>query len=410
MVFEVRIHGRGGQGVVTAAEILSIAAFVEGQHAQAFPSFGFERTGAPVVAFCRIDDREIGTREPIAEPDALIIQDPTLLHQVDVFSGLTADGYVLTNSSRSFEELGLTDLFERHARERLLTVPATDIAREKLGRPIPNAALLGGFAALSRALSVESVAEAIREKFPGKIAGGNVAAAKAAFQRVRQRMKVVIEKMELDETGFPQPTGELEELKADSVVLALGQDTDLSLLDGVEGIEVEDGVVKVARNMMTGHEGVFAGGDMVPDERTVPVGIGHGKKAARHIDGWLAGRPYEQPPRHELATFDKLNTWYYSDAPRTERAKLDMARRRGTFEEVIQGLDEDNALFEARRCLSCGSCFSCDNCYGVCPDNAVIKRGEPGELYEIDLDFCNGCGMCVAECPSGAIRMEPEEI
>jgi NADPH-dependent glutamate synthase beta subunit-like oxidoreductase len=222
--------------------------------------------------------------------------------------------------------------------------------------------------------------------------------------------KLVIEKMELDETGFPQPTGELEELQADSVVLALGQDTDLSLLDGVAGIEVEDGVVKVGPNMMTGHDGIFAGGDMVPDERTVTVGIGHGKKAARHIDGWLRGQPYEPPPKHELATFDKLNTWYYSDAPRTERPKLDVIRRQGTFDEVVQSLDEDNALFEARRCLSCGSCFSCDNCYAVCPDDAVIKRGEPGELYEIDLDFCKGCGMCVSECPSGAIEMVPEEI
>ena len=161
--------------------------------------------------------------------------------------------------------------------------------------------------------------------------------------------------------------------------------------------------------MMTGH-GVFAGGDMVPDERTVTVGIGHGKKAARHINGRLRGQRYEAPPKNELATFDKLNTWYYPDAPRTERPKLDVVRRQGTFDEVVQSLDEDNALFEARRCLSCGTCFSCDNCYGVCPDNAVIKRGEPGELYEIDLDFCKGCGMCVSECPSGAIEMVPEEI
>ncbi len=222
--------------------------------------------------------------------------------------------------------------------------------------------------------------------------------------------KLTIEKMELDETGFPQPTGELEELEADSVVLALGQDTDLSLLDDVSGIEVEDGVVKVGPNMMTGHEGVFAGGDMVPDERTVTVGVGHGKKAARYISGWLGGRPYEPKPKNELASFDKLNTWYYSDAPRTERPKLDTVRRQGTFDEVVQSLEEENALFEARRCLSCGTCFSCDNCYGVCPDNAVIKKGEPGELYEIDLDFCKGCGMCVSECPSGAIEMVPEEI
>jgi NADPH-dependent glutamate synthase beta subunit-like oxidoreductase len=226
--------------------------------------------------------------------------------------------------------------------------------------------------------------------------------------------KLLIEKMELDDTGFPQPTGEVEELEADSVVLALGQDTDLSLLEGVSGIEVEDGVVKVGPNMMTGHEGVFAGGDMVPDERTVTVGIGHGKKAARHIDGWLRGEPYAAPPKHELADFDMLNTWYYADAPRTVQPALDPIRRQGTFDEVVQGLDQSNALFEARRCLSCGNCFSCDNCYGVCPDNAVLKLAETAEAnvngYAIDLDYCKGCGMCVSECPSGAIRMEAEAI
>jgi pyruvate ferredoxin oxidoreductase gamma subunit len=183
-MFQVRIHGRGGQGVVTAAEMISIAAFIEGRHAQAFPSFGSERTGAPVVAFCRIDDHEIRVREPISEPDALIIQDPTLLHQVDVFNGLAEDGYVLLNSARSFERLGLGDLVERFPREHLLTVPATDLAREHLGRPIPNAVLVGGFAALSGLISLESVTAAIHEKFSGKIADGNAAAAAAAYELV----------------------------------------------------------------------------------------------------------------------------------------------------------------------------------------------------------------------------------
>jgi NADPH-dependent glutamate synthase beta subunit-like oxidoreductase len=222
--------------------------------------------------------------------------------------------------------------------------------------------------------------------------------------------KLLIERMELDETGFPQPTGETEELEADSLVLALGQEADLSLLEGVPGIEVDDGVVTVGPNMMTGHPGVFAGGDMVPAERTVTVGVGHGKKAARNIDGWLRGRAYETPAKHAIAGFESLNTWYYSDAPRSEQPRLDAVRRASSFAEVVSGLDEDNALFEARRCLSCGNCFSCDNCYGVCPDNAVIKLGRPGELYEIDLDFCKGCGLCVAECPCGAIEMVPEEI
>ena len=222
--------------------------------------------------------------------------------------------------------------------------------------------------------------------------------------------KLVLERMELDEGGFPQPTGETEELEADSLVLALGQEADLSLLDGVSGLEVDDGVVQVGDDMMTGYPGIFAGGDMVPAERTVTVGVGHGKKAARCVDAWLRGGRYEAPPKPALASFDTLNTWYYSDAPRTEEPQLAAARRASTFDEVVGGLDESNALFEARRCLSCGSCFSCDNCYGVCPDNAVIKLGAPGELYAIDYDFCKGCGICVAECPSGAIEMVPEEI
>ena len=216
--------------------------------------------------------------------------------------------------------------------------------------------------------------------------------------------------MELDETGFPQPTGELEELEADSLVLALGQDTDLSLLEGVPGLEVDNGVVTVGRDMMTGCPGVFAGGDMVPDDRSVTVGVGHGKRAAKNIDAWLSGAAPEPVVRPELATFDTLNPWYYADAPRTRRPLLEKARRESTFDEVVMGLDESNALYEARRCMSCGNCFSCDNCYGVCPDNAVIKLGRPGERYLIDLDYCKGCGICAKECPSGAIRMVPEDI
>jgi pyruvate ferredoxin oxidoreductase gamma subunit len=188
-MFQLRIHGRGGQGVVTAAEMLSIAAFAEGRHAQAFPSFGSERTGAPVTAFCRIDDKPIRSREPISQPNGLIVQDPTLLHQVDVFSGLVPDGYILINSSRSFDELGLGELNERFRAERLVTVPATELAREHLGRPIPNAALLGGFAALSALISLDSVTAAIREKFSGKPAEGNVRAAASAFELVAQEMK-----------------------------------------------------------------------------------------------------------------------------------------------------------------------------------------------------------------------------
>ena len=188
-MFQVRIHGRGGQGVVTAAEMLSIAAFEDGKYAQAFPTFGSERAGAPVTSFCRIDERPIRVRELIAEPDGLIVQDPTLLHQVDLFSGLGEDAYLLINSSRSFDELGLGEFASRFRRERLLTVPATELAREHLGRPVPNTVLLGGFAALSGVVSLDSVVKAIGDKFKGSVAEKNVLAAERAFEYVRDEMK-----------------------------------------------------------------------------------------------------------------------------------------------------------------------------------------------------------------------------
>ncbi|HSD00607.1 MAG TPA: FAD-dependent oxidoreductase, partial [Casimicrobiaceae bacterium] len=231
----------------------------------------------------------------------------------------------------------------------------------------------------------------------------------STIRNVGDEGTLTVERMALDASGYPQPTGEVETLESDSLVLALGQDVDLSLLAGVPGLAIEDGTVKVGPNMMTGYAGIFAGGDMVPSERTVTVAIGHGKKAARHIDGWLRDEAYVPAPKHELATFDKVNTWYYSDAPKTVRPMLDIARRTSTFDEVVHGLDESNALFEARRCLSCGNCFECDNCYGVCPDNAVIKLG-PGKRFEFNYDYCKGCGLCVAECPCGAIKMVAETI
>lgn len=219
--------------------------------------------------------------------------------------------------------------------------------------------------------------------------------------------KLTVEKMELDENGFPQPTGEFEELGADSVVMALGQESDLGLVERARDIEIEKGVVQVNSQMMTGRRGVFAGGDMVPSERTVTVAIGHGKKAARYIDAFLHGTEYHKPPVTGDATYDRLTNWYYADAPHRVRAKIESARRASTFDEVVQGLDQDSALFEARRCMSCGNCFGCDNCFGVCPDNA-IKKIKPGE-YEFKYDYCKGCGICVEECPCGSIMMVPEE-
>ncbi len=220
--------------------------------------------------------------------------------------------------------------------------------------------------------------------------------------------KLQVEKMVLDEKGFPQPTGEFEELEADSLVLALGQESDLSLLKDVPDLEVEDGVVKVNAMMMTGHAGIFAGGDMVAAERTVTTGVGHGKKAARNIDAWLRSTEYVGHDKQQIVEFKDLNPWYYSDAPHAVRPRLEGARRASTFDEVVQGLDESTALYEARRCMSCGNCFECDNCFGVCPDNAVIKLG-PGLGFEINLDYCKGCGICVSECPAGSIVMIPEK-
>ncbi len=291
---------------------------------------------------------------------------PLLGRRVVVYGG----GNTAMDAARTARRLGASDavVVYRRTRERM---PAHDFEVE------------------------EAIEEGVRMKWLSTIARAD-------------GEKIVIERMRLDETGFPQPTGEFEELPADSVVLALGQEPDLSLLDGLPGVELEHGVVKVGPNMMTGCPGVFAGGDMVPSERTVTVAVGHGKTAARHIDAWLRGAEHRPEPPRPPATFDLLNTWYYSDAPASLRPRLDAARRVTTFDEVQGGLDEGTALFEARRCMSCGDCFECDNCYGVCPDNAIVKLG-PGLRFAIDYDYCKGCGLCVAECPAGAIMMVPEQ-
>lgn len=209
-----------------------------------------------------------------------------------------------------------------------------------------------------------------------------------------------IEKMRLDETGFPQPTGEFETIESGTLILALGQEADLSFLEG------ESGLVNVDEHMMTGRPGVFAGGDMIPGNRTVTVAIGHGKKAARTIDAYLRGAVYQPPPKHEVATFDRLNTRHTDHAARTIQPVLDMGRRLSTFDEVCGGLDETGAAFEARRCLSCGNCHECDNCYKVCPGDAIVKLG-PGKRYRFDYENCDGCGLCAEECPSGGIGLRP---
>lgn len=219
-----------------------------------------------------------------------------------------------------------------------------------------------------------------------------------------------IEKMKLDENGKPQPTGEFEELPADAVVLAIGQNVDLSILNKIEGLKTEKDAVTVDKeNMMTSINGIFAAGDMVPGDRTVTAAIGMGKHAARGVNAYLKGTTYKRMTKHPDARFEDMHPWYYTDAPKTVRPQLELARRTQTFDEIQHGLTEENAIFEARRCLSCGNCMECDNCYGVCPDNAVIKLG-PGKGYEFNYDFCKGCGVCAQECPCGHIQMVPEKI
>ena len=217
-----------------------------------------------------------------------------------------------------------------------------------------------------------------------------------------------VEIMRVDESGRPQPTGEYEELEANDLILALGQDTDTGFMRNIPGIEFKwDGVVVVDERMMTGYAGIFAGGDMVPSDRTVTIGVGHGKKAARNIDAWLRDQAYEKPPKHDIATFEKLHVWYYTDAAQRPQGHLDMARRRSSFEEVLHGLSEKEAVYEAKRCLSCGNCFECDGCFGACPEDAVIKLG-PGKRYRYNYDLCTGCAVCFEQCPCHAIEMAPE--
>jgi len=238
--------------------------------------------------------------------------------------------------------------------------------------------------------------------------------------------QLTVEAMELDSAGIPRPTGQLETLTADTVILALGQQTDTGFLHQMPEVEFgRDGTVQVSPSMMTGCPGVFAGGDMVPAERTVTVGVGHGKKAARHIDAWLRGSPpdgaarhgaarhgaahQEAPAKHDIVTFDMLNLWYFGDAARRQQSEAQPQQRVAGFDEVIGGLSEQEALYEARRCLSCGNCCECDGCLGACPEDAVIKLGA-GHRYEFDYDRCTGCGACFEQCPVHSIEMvsEPE--
>ena len=221
--------------------------------------------------------------------------------------------------------------------------------------------------------------------------------------------QLILEKNFVSDSKSAKPTGQFVAMEASVVVQALGQNVDESLLDNLDELKLEDGVLGVDTHLMSAIEGVFAGGDMIPSERNVTVAIGHGKKAARSINQWLLGKFEKPSEKHEVVDYSMMNTWYYSDAPRTIRPMLDVVRRTSGFAEVVGDLDETNAAFEARRCMSCGNCFECDNCYGVCPDNAVIKLGA-GKRFEFKYDYCKGCAMCATECPCGSIKMEPELI
>lgn len=219
---------------------------------------------------------------------------------------------------------------------------------------------------------------------------------------------LTVEVMTLDENGFPQPTGEIETLEADSLILALGQDTDTAFLNTVPGIQFrKDGTIAVGPDMQTGRPGVFAGGDMVPFERTVTTAVGHGKKASRAIDAWLRGTTHVAAAKHETVTSGMLRLWYHTKANRCAQTTAGIDRRRRTFAEVVGGLSVHGATYEAQRCLSCGNCFECDGCYSACPERAVIKLG-PGNRYQYDLDKCTGCAICCDQCPCGAITMVPE--
>ena len=218
-----------------------------------------------------------------------------------------------------------------------------------------------------------------------------------------------VEVMELDDNGRPQPTGRYETLEADALILAVGQETDTNFLTKVPGVEFHrDGTVAVGPNMMTGAQGIFAGGDMVPSERSVTIATGHGKKAAHHIDAWLRGQTYVEAEKHPIISHEKLHLWYRTTAPKRLQQHLPVEERLDGFMEIMQGLSEKEALFEAKRCLSCGNCFECDGCYGSCPEDAVIKLGK-GRRYRYDYDKCTGCAVCYEQCPCHAIDMIPEQ-
>ena len=276
---------------------------------------------------------------------------------------------------------------------------AMDVARSAIRLGALSATVITRESREHMAAHPSEIAEAIEE--------GVTLMPLRSIERVEENGRIVVERMSATNERKPRPLGEYEHIDADVLVLAIGQQLDAEPLQKVVGLSMDQRRVQVDANMATGAEGVFAGGDLIPAGGSVTDAIGHGKRAARAIDAWLAGSEYRPPERAELASFEYLETWYYEDAPRSHRPRLDVVRRTTGFAEVVGNLDEETAAYEARRCLSCGNCFECDNCYGVCPDNAVNKLGT-GQGFEFKYDYCKGCGLCVSECPCGAITMVPE--
>lgn len=228
-----------------------------------------------------------------------------------------------------------------------------------------------------------------------------------SIKSIEQR-KVQLEKMKV-EKNKATGTNEFETTDADVLIIANRQESDSGFTRHLEGIKVnDDGTVVIDAQRMTGFAGVFAGGDMLPGEnRSSTIAIGHGKKAARNINAYLAGLTYTKGEKHATASYRKLHMWYKTDAPQKEQDKLEPAVAIKSFDEVIAGLNEPEARFEAQRCLSCGNCFECDGCYGACPEDAIIKLGK-GNRYKFNLNACTGCAVCYEQCPCHAIEMIPE--
>ncbi|MGI5950405.1 MAG: NAD(P)-binding protein [Brooklawnia sp.] len=227
------------------------------------------------------------------------------------------------------------------------------------------------------------------------------------IQEVSEDIEVEI--MELDEWGKPRGTGEFEKLPADTVIMAVGQIADTGFLRNIPGLRFNDDVVQVdPATLMTDVPGIFAGGDAVPSDRTVTIGVGHGKKAARMIDTWLNRQQVTPKVKHPIVEFDDLNLWYFGDHPRSIQEELSARERVTDFDEVVLGLTAEEANFEARRCLSCGNCFECDGCLGACPEDAIIKLGK-GHRYRFDYEKCTGCATCYEQCPVHAIEMIAEK-